>query len=66
VETPDSPVEAAIDAYEAVLRRAADAQRELADRLPFAPAQALLRCSADLTRDIGAAQLSGLRWLLDA
>jgi phosphoenolpyruvate carboxylase len=61
-----SAVEAAIDAYEAAIRRTSDAQRRLAERVPFEPARALLRYSADLTRDIGAAQLSRVRWLLDA
>jgi hypothetical protein len=59
-------VEAAIDAYEDAIRRACDAQRQLAGRVPFEPVGLLLRVSADLTRDIGAAQLSGVRWLLDA
>jgi hypothetical protein len=59
-------VEAAIDAYEDAIRRTSDAQRQLAGRVPFEPVRAVLRVSADLTRDIGAAQLSGVRWLLDA
>jgi hypothetical protein len=59
-------IEAAIDAYEDAIRRASDAQHRLAGRLPFEPARAVLRVSADLTRDLGAAQLSGVRWLLDA
>ena len=61
-----SVIEAAIDAYEQAIRRSSDAQGRLAERVPFQPARALLRISADLTRDIGAAQLSGARWLLDA
>lgn len=61
-----SPVAHLLDAYEAAIRRSSDAQRRLAGRVPFAPARTLLRLSADLTRDIGAAQLSGARWLLDA
>jgi hypothetical protein len=59
-------IEAAIDAYEDAVRRTSDAQRRLAGRVPFEPARALLRASADLTRDIAAAQVSGVRWLLDA
>ncbi len=59
-------VEAAIDAYEAAIRRTSDAQLRLAGRVPFEPMRALLRLSADLTRDVGAAQLSGARWLFDA
>jgi hypothetical protein len=59
-------IEAAIDAYEDAIRYASDAQRRLAGRVPFEPVGVILRVSADLTRDIGAAQLSGARWLLDA
>jgi hypothetical protein len=59
-------IEAAIDAYEDAIRQASDAQRRLAARLPFEPLRSVLRVSADLTRDIGAAQLSGVRWLLGA
>ena len=61
-----SAIETALDTYEQAIRRSSDAQRRVAERVPFDPAQALLRISADLTRDIGAAQLSGVRWLLDA
>ena len=57
---------AAIDAYEDAIRVTSDAQRRLACRLPFVPAGALLRVTANLTRDIGAAQLSGVRWIFDA
>jgi len=66
VMTTDAIVERALDAYEEALRLSSDAQRRLAERVPFEPAQALLRCSANLTRDIGAAQLSVVRWRLDA
>jgi hypothetical protein len=59
-------VESAIDAYEEAIRRTSDAQRGLAGRVPFEPLRVILRASADLTRDIGAIQLSGVRWLLDA
>ena len=61
-----SVIEAAIDAYEDAIRHASDAQRRLAGRVPFEPVGLILRVSADLTRDIGAAQLSSVRWLLDA
>jgi hypothetical protein len=59
-------IEAAIDAYEDAIRHTSDAQRRLAGRVPFEPARVVLRATADLTRDIGAVQLSGVRWLLDA
>jgi hypothetical protein len=59
-------IEAAIDAYEDAISKTSDAQRRLAGRVPFEPVRTVLRVSADLTRDIGAAQLSGVRWLLDS
>ena len=59
-------IEATLDAYEDAIRRTSDAQRRLAGRVPFEPASAVLRATADLTRDIAAMQLSGVRWLLDA
>jgi hypothetical protein len=62
----DELLEAALNAYEDALRRFAGAQRTLAQAVPFPPARALLHTTADLTRDIGAVQLSGARWLLDS
>jgi hypothetical protein len=62
----DELLEAAVNAYEDVIRRSSDLQRALAHRLPFEPARLLLNTTADLTRDIGAVQLSGARWLLDS
>ena len=62
----DELLEAAVNAYEDVIRRSCDLQRALAHTLPFAPARLLLNTTADLTRDIGAVQVSGARWLLDA
>ena len=62
----DQLLEAAVNAYEDVIRRSCDLQRALAHALPSGPARALLNTTADLTRDIGAVQLSGARWLLDS
>jgi hypothetical protein len=62
----DDLLEAAINAYEDLIRRTCDLQRGLARAVPAAPVRSLLYIAADLTRDIGAAQLSGARWLLDA
>ena len=59
-------IETALDAYEAAIRATSDLQLRLAGRVPLAPARTLLRVSADLTRDLGAIQLSGARWLLDS
>jgi hypothetical protein len=62
----DEFLEAAVNAYEDVIRRSCDLQRAFAHGVPFEPARVLLNTTADLTRDIGAVQLSGARWLLDA
>ena len=62
----DELLEAAVNAYEDVVRRSCDLQRALAHALPQGPARSLLNTTADLTRDIGAVQLSGARWLLDS
>ena len=62
----DEFLEAAVNAYEDVIRRSCDLQRALAHALPQGPARSLLNTTADLTRDIGAVQLSGARWLLDS
>jgi hypothetical protein len=62
----DELLEAAVDAYEDMIGRACDLQRTLAHALPYGPARSLLTATADLTRDIGAVQLSGARWLLDS
>ena len=62
----DELLEAAVNGYEDMIRRSCDLQRTLAHALPFEPARSLLNTTADLTRDIGAVQLSGARWLLDS
>ena len=62
----DQLLEAAVNAYEDVIRRSCDLQRTLAQALPFEPARSVLNSSADLTRDIGAVQVSGARWVLES
>jgi hypothetical protein len=62
----DEILEAAVNAYEDMIHRSCDLQRTLARALPFEPARSLLNTTADLTRDIGAVQVSGARWLLDS
>ena len=62
----DELLEAAVNAYEDMIGRACELQRTLAHALPQGPARSLLSTTADLTRDIGAVQLSGARWLLDS
>jgi hypothetical protein len=56
---------AAIDAYETATRAAADAQLALARALELQPARAVVVLWADLTRDVGAVQVSTARWMLD-
>jgi len=62
----DELLEAAVNGYEDMIRRSCDLQRALARTLPLEPARTILNTTADLTRDIGAVQLSGARWLLDS
>jgi hypothetical protein len=62
----DDLLEAAVNGYEDMIRRSCDLQRALARTLPLEPARTILNTTADLTRDIGAVQLSGARWLLDS
>ena len=62
----DEILEAAVNGYEDMVRRACDLQRAVARAVPYEPARAILNTTADLTRDIAAVQLSGARWLLDS
>jgi hypothetical protein len=62
----DQLLEVVVNAYEDVIRRSCELQRTLAHTLPQGPARSLLNTTADLTRDIGAVQLSGARWLLES
>jgi hypothetical protein len=62
----DEILEAAVDGYEDMIRRASELQRALARAVPYEPARSILNTAADLTRDIAAVQLSGARWLLDS
>jgi hypothetical protein len=56
---------AVIDAYEAAIRSAAEAQLSVARALEPQPVRSLVASFADLTRDIGAVQASTARWILD-
>jgi hypothetical protein len=58
----DELAEAAINAYEDMIRRSCELQRALARALGVE----FLNTTADLTRDVAAVQLSAARWLLDA
>jgi hypothetical protein len=54
-----------IDAYEAAVRSAAEAQVGVAQAVPLQPARSIVSLCADLTRDVGAVQISAARWILD-
>ena len=56
---------ACIDAYEAAIRSAADAQVTAAQAVHLQPARAIVALCADMTRDVGAVQVSAARWILD-
>ena len=62
---PWGGAEACIDAYEDGVRAATDVQLTVARALDVEPARSLAATCVDLTRDIGATQLSSARWLLD-
>jgi hypothetical protein len=55
-----------VDAYEVGIRIATDLQLAVARAVRIEPVRSLAVTCADLTRDIGAAQLSTVRWFLDA
>ena len=55
-----------IDAYEAGIRAATDLQLTIARVIEIEPARSFTATIADMTRDIGATQVSSARWLLDA
>jgi hypothetical protein len=54
-----------IDAYELGIRAATDLQMTLAKVYELEPVRSLAATCADLTRDIGATQVSSARWILD-
>ena len=56
---------ACIDAYEAAIRSAADAQVAAAQAVQLQPARSIAALYAGLMRDVGAVQVSAARWVLD-
>lgn len=54
-----------VDAYEAAIRSAADAQLTLARTVDVQPVRSIVAQCAELTRDLGAVQVSTARWVLD-
>lgn len=64
VLAPMGGPEACLDAYEAGIRAATDAQLKIA-RVNAEPVRSIVASYANLTRDIGATHLSRVRWFLD-
>jgi hypothetical protein len=58
-------LEMCIEVYEAAVRAATDLQLTLARGTDLEPVRSFAATCADLTRDIGATQVSSARWLLD-
>lgn len=56
---------ACLDAYETAIRAVVDVQLDAARTVDVEPLRSALASSAHLTRDLGAAQLSSVRWILD-
>jgi hypothetical protein len=54
-----------IDTYESAIRAATDAQLSLASIVGVQPARSIVVVLAELTRDVGAVQVAGARWVLD-
>jgi hypothetical protein len=61
-----APLRICVDAYEVGLRLATDFQLNVARAARVEPVRSLAATCAELTRDIGAAQLSVVRWFLDS
>jgi hypothetical protein len=66
VLVPWGGADACLDAYERAVRAVTDAQLNAARLIDLEPMRSVLASSAYLTRDIGAAHLSAVRWILDA
>ena len=62
---PWGGAEACLDAYEATIRAATDALLGVARAISVEPIRWYVTSCANLTRDVGAAHLSGARWILD-
>lgn len=65
VLAPWGGAQACLDTYETTVRAITDAQMSAARAIHLEPVRSALASSAHLTRDISAAQLSALRWILD-
>ena len=58
-------IAACIDAYEDGIRALTELQWTVARVIDLEPIRSIASSCGDLTRDIGATQVSGARWLLD-
>jgi hypothetical protein len=65
VLSPVGGPEACLDAYEAGIRATTDAQLRIARVVNVEPVRSIVASYANLTRDIGATNLSRARWFLD-
>jgi hypothetical protein len=66
VPAPWGRIAALLDAYEGGIRVTSDALHAFARAVDVDPLRTIATMSADAVRDIGAAQVSTARWLLDA
>jgi hypothetical protein len=62
---PWGGAEACVDACEAAIRAATDAQLNVARVIAVEPVRSVVASCADVTRDMGATFLSSVRWILD-
>jgi hypothetical protein len=62
---PWGGAQACVDAYEAAIRAATDAQLNVARMIAVEPGRSFVESCAQVTRDCGAAHLSRARWILD-
>jgi hypothetical protein len=66
LDAPWGAARACVDAYETGIRIATDVQLTVARTVRLEPIRSVAATCANLTRDIGATQLSAARWFLDA
>jgi hypothetical protein len=65
VLAPWGGAEVCLDVCEAAIRAVTDAQLNAARVISVEPARSFVASCASMTRDIGAAHLSRVRWILD-
>lgn len=62
---PWGGAEACLDVCETAIRSVTEAQLTAAHAIGVDPVRAIVATTAHMTRDIGAAQMSAARWILD-